>query len=154
MLQKMLDLLKAHPKKFELIRYILIGGLTTLISIVVFSLFCMAVSPYGTIDSATPNQALAGNILSWIVAVLFAFWGNRRIVFLRKGGSLSEIAKDLWQFVLSRLVSGLIFEILLFRLMTDVLGISNFLTKLVVLVLVTLFNYFISKFWIFAKKKG
>lgn len=152
MIQKIKGYLQAHPKEYELIRYLIAGVLATLLSMAIFSGFCMLVAPDHTVNGASPDQALIGNILSWVITVLFAFWTNRRLVFLRKGGTAAEILRDLAQFVLSRLVSGLLFEAGLFRLMTDVFHVSNMLTKLVVLVLVTVFNYVVSKFWIFSQK--
>lgn len=152
MFQKIKEYLHTHQKQAELIRYVIAGGLTTLLSMAVFALFCIAVSPLHTVDSATQLQANIGQALSWILAVLFAFWINRRMVFQVRGGASATILKELLQFMASRLVSGLVFEIGLFNLLLA-LGASNTLSKLIVLVFVTVFNYVVSKFWIF-KKKG
>ena len=151
MIQRVKKYLDAHPKEYELLRYLVAGGLTTLLSFVVFSLFCIAVSPTHTVNGALPAQSTAGNAVSWVIAVLFAFWINRRMVFLRKGGSLQTLGKELGQFVLGRLVSLLIIEVGLFMLLAY-LGVSNMVNKLISLVLVMVFNYLVSKFWIFAKK--
>jgi len=149
--QKVKSFLVAHEREYELLRYLIAGGLTTALSIAVFSAVCIALAPDHTINGATEAQATAANVVSWIIAVLFAFWINRRMVFLRKGGETQIIFKELGQFVLGRLASGAIFEIGLFYLLAT-LGVTNDINKLVVLVLVTVFNYVVSKFWIFAKK--
>ncbi len=150
-MEKLKQYFKTHEKEAELIRYVIAGGLTTLLSFVVFSAFCMAVAPDHTVNGATQVQASIGQVLSWIIAVLFAFFINRRMVFLRQGGDRLTILKELAQFVLSRLFSGVLFELGLFNLLAA-LGVSNVVNKLIVLVLVTVFNYVVSKFWIFAKK--
>ncbi len=150
MIQKIKQYLETHDKQYELIRYIIAGGLTTLLSFVIFSLFCILVSGNHTVDGATPDQATAGQVVAWIISVIFAFWINRRMVFQRSGGSLTILAKEFGQFVLSRLFSGVVFEIGLFRLLAH-FGVGNVVNKLIVLVLVTVFNYVVSKFWIFAK---
>ncbi len=152
MIAKIKEFLRSHPKESELIRYVIAGGLTTLLSLVVFSLFCIAVSVDHTVDSATQVQANIGQILSWIIAVLFSFWINRRMVFQVQGGQSASVVKELLQFVFSRLISGVVFELGLFNLLLT-LGVGNTLSKLIVLVLVTVFNYVVSKFWIFAKGK-
>jgi len=144
--------LHAHPREYELFRYVIAGGLTTLLSMAVFALFCVAVSANHTVDGATKLQALLGNGLSWVIAVLFAFWINRRMVFRRRGGTASLIMKELAQFVLSRAVSGVVFEIGLFALLAY-LHVDNMMNKVIVLVIVTVFNYMVSKFWIFSKKE-
>ncbi|NLV57180.1 MAG: GtrA family protein [Clostridiales bacterium] len=152
MIRKIRDYLDSHPKEYELVRYVIAGGLTTLLSLAVFSLFCIAVSVDHTVDGATDLQANIGQILSWIIAVLFAFWINRRMVFQVQGGSRGGILKELTQFVLSRLVSGVVFELGLFNLLLA-MDISNTVSKVIVLVFVMVFNYVVSKFWIFSKKK-
>jgi putative flippase GtrA len=152
MIRKIKDYLDSHPKEYELLRYVIAGGLTTLLSLAVFGVFCIAVSVDHTVDGATDLQANIGQILSWIIAVLFAFWINRRMVFQVQGGSRGGIFKELTQFVLSRLVSGVVFELGLFNLLLAV-GLSNTVNKVIVLVFVMVFNYVVSKFWIFAQKK-
>lgn len=151
MIQKIKAYLDSHKSEYELLRYVIAGGLTTLLSFCVFSLFCMAVSPEHTVNSATDAQALTGNVVSWVVAVLFAFWINRRMVFRVRGGEASLILKELGQFVFSRLISLAIFELGLMWFLLQ-MGLSNFISKLIVQVLVIVFNYVVSKFWIFAKK--
>ena len=151
-IQKIKNYLSTHEKEYEILRYLIAGGLTTLLSFVVFSLYCILVSPDRTIDGASEAQALTGNIISWVIAVLFAFWINRRMVFRRQNSAPSAILKELGQFLLSRMVSGIVFEVGLFWLMASLLGISNTVTKIVSLVLVTVFNYVVSKFWIFRQK--
>ena len=153
MIRKIRDYLDSHPKEYELVRYVIAGGLTTLLSLAVFSLFCITVSVDHTVDGATDLQANVGQILSWIIAVLFAFWINRRMVFQVQGGSRGGILKELTQFVLSRLVSGVVFELGLFNLLLA-MDISNTVSKVIVLVFVMVFNYVVSKFWIFSKKSG
>lgn len=152
MVQKIKKYLGTHQKQYELIRYVIAGGLTTLLSMAVFAVFCMAVSPDHTVDGATKGQALWGNVVSWIIAVLFAFWINRRMVFQVRGGERLAILKELGQFALSRLVSFAVFEMGLMALLLNV-RTSNSISKLIVLIFVMVFNYVVSKFWIFAKKQ-
>ena len=151
MIAKIKAYLASHGKEAELLRYLVAGGLTTLLSFVVFSVVCIAVSGDHTVNGATQGQASAAQAVSWIIAVLFAFWINRRMVFQRQGGTTQAILKELGQFVLSRLVSGIVLEIVLFNLLAH-FGVSNVANKLIILVLVTVFNYVVSKFWVFAKK--
>ena len=149
--QKALAFLRAHPREYELVRYLIAGGLTTLLSLAVASLFCIIVSADHTVDGATVAQLNVGKGLSWVIAVLFAFWINRRMVFQRRGGAASLILKELAQFALSRALSGLVFEFGLLNLLV-LLRVGNTMNMIIVLVFVTVFNYVVSKFWIFAKE--
>ena len=84
--------------------------------------------------------------------MLFAFWINRVMVFQVEGGSASKIGTELVQFAGGRLLSFFLFEQGLMLLMKW-MGISNFVNRIIVLVFVMVFNYVISKFWIFKEKK-
>ena len=96
--------------------------------------------------------------VSWVLSVAFAFFTNRAFVFHDTSRGWSMMAK-LGSFYASRLVSGLLFEILGFALLNGALdtwlgdnGYNGFLSKIVTSVLVIIVNYFFSKFLIFRKK--
>ena len=144
--------LHAHPRECELVRYAIAGGLTTLLSLAVSSLFCIIVSADHTVDGATVAQLNIARGLSWVISVLFAFWINRRMVFQRRGGTAGHIIKELGQFVLSRAVSGVVFEFGLLNLLAF-LGVGNMMNMIIILVFVAVFNYVVSKFWIFSKNE-
>ncbi len=152
MIRRIKDYLATHPKEYELLRYGIAGGLTTVLSFVVYSVFCIAMAPDHTVDGATKLQANIGQVLSWIIAVLFAFWINRRMVFQVRGGSRAGIFKELLQFMASRLISLVLFEIGLLNLLLAA-ELSNTVSKIITLVFVMVSNYVVSKFWIFAQKK-
>lgn len=162
MIRKIQSWLESHQKEYELLRYLIAGGLTTLLSLIVSYGMCFLLAerpPYSgrltgwiidSINCATPAQLSIANTVSWIIAVLFAFWINRVMVFQVKGGGKGEIGKELMQFAGGRLVSFFVFEQGL-MLLLKVIGVSNFVNRIVVLVFVMVFNYVISKFWIFKK---
>ena len=164
MIQKIKSWLENHPKEYELLRYLIAGGLTTVLSMVISYGVCFALADRAplsgnpvlwvidSINRATPAQVSLANTISWIVAVLFAFWINRVMVFQVKGGSAGAVVKELVQFAGGRLVSFFVFEQGLMLLLKTI-GVSNFVNRIVVLVFVMVFNYVISKFWIFKEKK-
>ena len=97
-------------------------------------------------------DALIANVISWIFAVLFAFFTNRRWVFDGK----SEDAKGLWAQMVSffggRLFTLAVEEAILAVFVTW-LGFDGVIVKVVAQVVVIVLNYFISKFWVFKKKR-
>lgn len=165
MFQKIRDYLNAHEKQYELLRYIFAGGLTTVISMIVHYAGCFLLAPRApysgqlipwlidSINRATNVQMSVSSAVSWVIAVLFAFWINRSMVFRVEHGTRGTIGAELLQFAGSRLVSFLVFEQGLMLLMKAV-GVSNFVNRIVVLVFVMVFNYVVSKFWIFKKTAG
>ena len=164
MIQKIKNYLETHEKQYELLRYLIAGGLTTALSMLISYGVCFLLADRAplegnvilwvidSINRATPSQVSLANTVSWIIAVLFAFWINRVMVFQVKGGSKSKIGTELVQFAGGRLVSFFVFEQGLMLLLKTI-GVSNFVNRILVLIFVMVFNYVISKFWIFKEKK-
>ncbi len=150
-MQKIKRLLSDKAERMELIRYVVAGGLTTVLSILISYGCYILFSDDHTINGANTQQVMLGNIISWIVSVLFAFWINRRMVFRVSGEGRRNVLKELAQFASARVISLLVFEEGMAALLSAV-GVSNLINRLIVLVFVTVFNYVASKFWIFAKK--
>jgi len=155
--------LEGHQKEYELLRYLIAGGLTTVLSMVISYGVCFLLAERAplqggliawvidSINRATRAQVSIANTVSWIISVLFAFWINRGMVF-RAQGSGSAV-RELCQFAGGRLLSFFLFEQGL-MLALKWLGVSNVINRMVVLVFVVVFNYVISKFWIFKKGKA
>jgi putative flippase GtrA len=152
-MQKIKKLLKDRKEMLELVRYVVAGGLTTLLSLLIAYGCYILLSEKHTINDANATQLLIGNIVSWIVAVVFAFWINRGMVFQVRGGTRSSKSREFLSFVGARAASLLLFEIGLAEALKW-MGVTNFANRLIVLVLVMVFNYVVSKFWIFKGKAG
>ena len=160
MVQKMKKYLDEHEKQYEMIRYIFAGGLTTLLSMVVHYGCCFLMAekaPYDgnlipwlvdSINRTNNVQMSVASAISWVIAVLFAYWINRGLVFRAK--DQGKVLTGLVQFAGSRLVSFLVFEQGL-MLLLKLVGVSNIVNRVIVLVFVMIFNYVVSKFWIFKK---
>ena len=161
MFHKIKDYLEKHPKQYELLRYLIAGGLTTVLSMVIsYGMeFLLAARPERTagflqwvidcINAATARQVMIANAVSWVIAVLFAFWINRKMVFQVKGAS---VLRELGEFALGRVLSFALFEEGMAYLL-KLIGVSNVVNRIIVLVVVMIFNYVVSKFWVFKDKK-
>ena len=154
--------LNAHEKQYEMIRYLIAGGPDHAFK---HAHSLRRMLPDGAaaalhrrprrLDSGQHQQRYAvqlsiASTVSWVIAVLFAFWINRGMVF-RVEGAHGRL-KELIQFASSRFVSFLVFEQGL-MLLLEAIGIENLENRVIVLVFVMVFNYVVSKFWIF-KKNG
>lgn len=164
MIRKFKEYMDTHPKQAELLRYLVAGGLTTLLSMVIHYGLCFLMADKepltgnliawvaDTINKATPAQMSVASAVSWVISVLFAFWINRVMVFQVEKASAGKVATELLQFAGSRIVSFLVFEQGM-MLLLKAIGISNIVNRIIVLVFVMVFNYVASKFWIFKEKK-
>lgn len=164
MFHKIKDYLEKHPKQYELLRYLIAGGLTTVLSMVIsYGMeFLLAARPERTagflrwlidcINAATAKQVMIANAVSWVIAVLFAFWINRKMVFRVQGGTGASMLRELGEFALGRVLSFALFEEGMAYLL-KLIGVSNVVNRIIVLVVVMIFNYVVSKFWVFKEKK-
>ncbi|MBQ2387462.1 MAG: GtrA family protein, partial [Clostridia bacterium] len=87
----------------EIVVYLFVGGLTTVISWVSYALFEMLFS--GVIANSVMLASVA-NVLSWIIAVAFAFITNKLWVFESKSFKAGVVLKEAGTFVASRLATG------------------------------------------------
>ena len=136
-------MLKKLMKKYEeLIMYIIVGVCTMIVSLV--SYFIMA--------NTLKMYYQAANIISWVLAVAFAYVTNKKYVFKSPYTSVQATTKELVSFVSSR-VASLLVEILSMFFVVQVCQIDDNIVKLMNQVLVTVLNYIFSKFWVFRKEK-
>lgn len=128
----------------EIIAYLIVGVLTTIVSLGTYYLV--------TITFLNPNKPVElqiANVISWIFAVAFAYFTNRKYVFESKE---KDKVKEGIKFILSRLTTlGL--DMLTMFIMVSVLNINDRISKLVSQVIVIIGNYVISKFFVFKKNK-
>ena len=122
----------------EGMRYIIIGGCTTLVNLVVYAVLCRVVRL---------NVNLS-NISSIIVAILFAYVTNKLIVFRSHCGSFAELAAECVRFIGARLATMAI-EVGGVFLIYQVLHQNEMVAKLATQVIVIIGNYFISRFLVF-----
>lgn len=134
-------LTQIYKKYQEIIDYLIAGGLTTVVSMVLF---------YGSVgtvlDGADAAQLQAANIFSWCGAVIFAYWINRVFVFK---SCERCIMKELLVFAASRIIT-LLLDMAVMLIGTSILGGSYQIMKLLSMIFVMLGNYMISKFGVFS----
>lgn len=131
-----------YMKYKELVNYLVVGVLTTVVSLGTY---------YGCVLTfLDPNSAIelqVANILSWVAAVTFAYFTNRKYVF---ESTNSNVLQEAVKFYASRL-STLGMDMVIMFVGVTWLGFSDKIMKLVVQVVVTIANYVISKFLVFKK---
>lgn len=136
-------ILNLYVKYQEIIHYLIVGGLTTLVSLSVY---------YGLVWSFLnpehPLELQIANILSWICAVTFAYFTNRKYVFR---SSEKNVLKEATLFYTSR-IGSLVMDMAIMFVMVTALGINDKIAKLAVQVIVTIANYLFSKLFVFKKK--
>ncbi len=134
--------MKFYSKYREIINYLIVGVLTTVVSLVSYYILVSTI--------LNPNNAIElqiANIISWICAVAFAYVTNRIFVFKSKNPNK---IKEVTSFVGARLLT-LGMDMVIMFLMVTLMHINDKIAKLVVQVVVTIANYIFSKILVFKK---
>lgn len=127
----------------EIIRYLIIGVLTTVVSLATYYLLTLTI-----FDPNVSIELQITNIISWIVSVTFAYFTNRKYVFkLKEKKNIKEASK----FYLSRLTT-LLLDMLLMQIFVIRLKFNDKIIKLIVQFVVIVLNYILSKFLVFKSK--
>lgn len=148
---------KLFMKYKELISYVFFGVLTTVINLAAFKIF----------DTVLGSRLyLLTNIISWVIAVAFAYVTNKLWVFESKGWSPKIVLKEIVGFLGARLFSLAVEEaglwimidlLSLGRISLDIFSFTitgNFIVKIILQVIVVILNYVFSKFIVFAKSNN
>jgi putative flippase GtrA len=138
----MKNLKKIYKQYAEIINYLIVGILTTIVSL---GTYFICVHTFLNASSAIELQI--ANIISWIFAVLFAYITNRIFVFKSNN---KNYLKEIFNFFASRLLTLLMDMLIMFILVTE-LSLSDTIGKLVSQVVVTIANYIFSKLFVFKK---
>ena len=140
MMKKCMELYKQYK---EIINYLIVGVLTTVVSLGVYYACVLTF-----LDPENAIQLQVANIISWVAAVTFAYFTNRKFVFESKN---PDMLKEASAFVGAR-VATLLMDMLCMFVMVTCMGWSDKIAKLVVQVIVTVANYVFSKIFVFRKK--
>ena len=125
----------------NILRYIFYGGCTTLVNLISFYLLRRA----GV--SLTP-----ANIVSIILAILFAYVVNSRFVFHDKASTLKEHVKPFIKFISARLIT-MVIEVGGVWLLVEKMGLVDMAGKFVTQFIVLVLNYIFSKLFVFTTGK-
>ena len=139
-MQKLINLYKKYN---EIINYLIVGALTVLITLIAYYI---CVSTFLNPNNNTELQI--ANIISWIIAVIFAYITNRIFVFKSKS---KKIFKESITFISSRIIT-LLLDMLTMYLMVSICNINDKISKLVSQIIVIILNYIFSKIYVFNKK--
>lgn len=135
MIQKIRILLEKYR---EIISYLFFGVLTTIINFVV----------YLPVYNLLGLSASVSNMISWVVAVVFAYFVNKIFVFRSLDWSRRTVIPELTKFLAARVSSGVL-ETGILLVTVDMLGWNGNIWKFITQILVVISNYVFSKLIVF-----
>ena len=128
-----------YNKYREMILYIFFGVCTTAINTICYYL-CWDILHI-------PN--VLSTVISWVLAVIFAFVTNKYFVFHSKNND--NIAKEIVSFFGCRTATGIL-DVAIMYISVDLLLQNGLLWKIISNIQVIIINYVTSKFFIFNKQ--
>ncbi len=124
----------------DVILYIIFGILTTLVNFVTFYI----------LNSLMKVNANISNLVAIPLAILFAYFTNRKWVFHTKAKGFKENFNEFCKFIAGR-AATMIIEFLGCMLLF-MIPIPEIISKLIVSIIIIILNFFISKFFAFKQK--
>ncbi len=131
-----------YLKHRELILYVFFGGLTTLCNLICYYVLAHILS----------INEITSTIISFIISVLFAFFTNRRYVFMSDAKGVQQVTNELVKFFGARLFSGGL-DVLIMYIFVTLLLFNDMFIKVLSNIVVIILNYIFSKLFVFRKKK-
>ncbi len=141
LIQKAMDYISSS--RGEAVRYVVIGGCTTLIDYASFYLM----------DRILLIDLTVSNVTSTVLAILFAYVANKFYVFKCRSGCFSDFLIEFLKFIGSRLFT-MVVEIGGVHLFVVIIGQKSLIGKAEAIVIVIILNYIFSKFLVFRKKRN
>lgn len=125
----------------DVIRYIFFGGCTTLVNLVCFFV----------LRKCNVELTIA-NVISIIVAIIFAYMVNSKYVFQDKCETLADHIRPFCKFISARLLT-MVIEVGGVWLLVEKIGMSDMVGKFCTQFIVLALNYIFSKFFVFTTGK-
>lgn len=144
-MKKIIDkMVNIYKEKKEVINYLFFGALTTFINLVVYFVLTSF-----WLDASVNIELGVANVISWFVAVIFAYITNRRYVF---ESSNENKIKEVISFFMARVLT-LIVDVLIMLIFVNVLGFNDKVMKIISQVIVIVSNYILSKVFVFKEER-
>lgn len=126
----------------QMVRYVFFGGCTTMVNLV----------SYGILRTWLGVDILKANLISILLAILFAYIVNKLFVFESKKNSIQELLKEFASFVGMRLITMFV-EVFGTLFLSCVWSIHDMAAKLLMNVVVLILNFVFSKLVVFSVKE-
>lgn len=139
-----------YKKYEEIINYLVVGGLTTIVAIGSKLLLLATI-----LDQTNGLELQIAEIISWFLAVTFAYMTNRIFVFKSKTSG-NKCAREIFNFFKGRIATQIIQMFIMWFFVTLLKLDSNvwvLVFTLVCQVMQIVLNYVISKLLVFKKDK-
>ena len=135
---------KAAQVLTQFIKFGMVGVTNTLLSYAIYVAVLKLLEP-----AHVSWDYVAGNIVSFVLSVLWSFYWNNKYVFAEKEGQKRAVLPALLKTYAAYALTGILLTNVLSWGWIDVLGISRYIAPILNLVINTPLNFIINKIWAF-----
>ncbi len=139
-------LAKLYKEHIEGMRYLICGGLSTLVNILSYIVASYVI--FFGIQNEQLKVTISDNF-AFIVALIFAYWVNKVIVFKSRCGTKKELFKEIFSFTYCRVFTQLIS--LGMMNLAVIISMNDVVMKVIANIVVIILNFILSKLIIFKK---
>ncbi len=147
---------KFYKEHIEGMRYLVCGALSTVVNILAYAiaakLLFISIPENATFSIFTIVLSLRVTIsdtFAFIIALIFAYWVNKMIVFNSKCDNIKELIKEMTSFTSCRIFTQIIS--LAMMNFAVVINMNDVIMKIIANIVVIILNFILSKLIIFKK---
>lgn len=137
-----------YKDHIEGMRYLICGGLSTVVNIVSYAIGAYTI--FGGIQEDVLRVTVSDSF-AFVVALIFAYWVNKTIVFNSKCENIKALIKEITSFTTCRLVTQAIS--LGMMNLAVIISMNDVVMKIIANIVVIILNFILSKLIIFKKDK-
>lgn len=131
----------------QFVKFGIVGVSNTVVSYVINVVVLLALKPMNV-----SWDYFVGNIVSFILSVLWSFYWNNKYVFSLEEGQSRSLWKTLLKTYISYGFTGIVLNNILSWIWVSVLGISKFIAPIINLLASVPINFLMNKLWAFREK--
>lgn len=128
----------------QFIKFGIVGCSNTIISYIIYLLTLFVLKPF-----SLPWDYFVGNIISFLISVLWSFYWNEHFVFQVQNRTKTERFKSLLKTYISYGFSGLILSNILSWVWVSMLGVDKKIAPIINLSITIPVNFLLNKLWSF-----
>lgn len=139
-----------HKWIVQFIKFGIVGVSNTLLGYLIYTGALLLLRKCGLL---TNSDYVVAQAVSFVISVLWSFYWNNRMVFIKEDGTERNWLKALLKTYISYSFTGLFLNSILLLLWVRALGISEFIAPFLNLIFSVPANFLLNKFWAFKAKE-
>lgn len=132
----------------QFVKFAIVGASNTIVAYLLYVGVLLAMRPLNV-----SWDFIVGNIVSFVLSVLWSFYWNNKFVFKLEEGESRSLGKTLMKTYVTYGFSGIILSNILSWIWISIFDISKYIAPIINLLVSVPINFLMNKFWAYKKKR-